>query len=113
MRGFFERLTDPRGTNSWAGSGAGTLLKRVWAVVEASKVMGYCIKRVFVTGVKPFLLNGLTHQQQYKSFDQDIPTICGLTQSDTRERCGLSTTRGEGGEGSPRIGILHRRLPLL
>jgi Predicted AAA-ATPase len=78
---------DPHDPRSWSNTDHFNLLKSFWSNAKAGK-SAYGIKKVYITGVTPLLLSDLisgANDQENISFSSEIPTICGLTQSDVLE----------------------------
>jgi hypothetical protein len=75
---------NPHDPGLWLNSGPFSELKGFWSAVKAGGKPNYGIRKVYVTGVTPLLLNGLTNGSNPEniSFESQISTICGLTRSD-------------------------------
>lgn len=85
---FANEYMDPCDPRSWSGTEPAALLKGFWSTVKASRKLDYGIKKVYMTGVTPLLLSDLTsgaNEQQNRSFNPQLSTICGLTRSDVLE----------------------------
>src|SRR4051794_29131308 len=79
---------DPHDPGSWEYSEPFSVLKAFWSSVKAGNKSSYGIRNVYITGVTPLLLSGLTsgaNHQETISFSPRISTICGLTRSDVLE----------------------------
>jgi hypothetical protein len=78
---------DPHDPRSWSNTDPFNLLKSFWSNVKAGK-SAYGIKKVYITGVTPLLLNDVIsggNDHENISFSPQISAICGLTQSDVLE----------------------------
>ena len=76
---------DPHDPGPWKNSDPFSVLKAFWSNVKAGGKSSYGIRKVYITGVTPLLLSGLTsggNHQENISFSPQISTICGLTRSD-------------------------------
>jgi hypothetical protein len=76
---------DSHNPGPWKNSEPFSVLKAFWSSVKAGSKSSYGIRKVYITGVIPLLLSGLTSggdQQENISFSPRISTICGLTRSD-------------------------------
>jgi Predicted AAA-ATPase len=85
---FANEYMDPCDPRSWTGTEPAAIFKGFWSAVKASKKLDYGIKKVYMTGVTPLLLSDLTsgaNEQQNRSFNPQLSTICGLTRSDVLE----------------------------
>src|SRR4051794_35091133 len=76
---------DPHDPGLWKNSEPLSVLKAFWSSVKAGGKSSYGIRKVYITGVTPLLLSGLTsggNHQENISFSPRISTICGLTRPD-------------------------------
>src|SRR2546423_13189132 len=76
---------DPHDPGPWKNSEPYSVLKAFWSSVKAGNKSSYGIRKVYITGVTPLLLSGLTsggNHQENISFSPRISTICGLTRPD-------------------------------
>jgi hypothetical protein len=79
---------DSHDPGPWKNSEPYSVLKAFWSSVKAGNKSSYGIRKVYITGVTPLLLSGLTsggNHQENISFSPRISTICGLTRSDVLE----------------------------
>jgi hypothetical protein len=85
---YANEYIDPHDPGSWKNSEAFSVIEAFWSNVKAGGKSAYGIRKVYITGVIPLLLNGLTPDGNYQeniSFDPWVSNICGLTRSDVRE----------------------------
>jgi hypothetical protein len=79
---------DPNDPRSWSDTEPFRVLKAFWSTVKAGRKSDYGIRKVYITGVTPLLLSGLTsgaNEQENISFVPEMSTICGLTRPDVLE----------------------------
>ena len=81
---YANEYMDPHDPGPWINSEPFGILKAFWSCVKAGCKSSYGIRKVYITGVTPLLLNGLTSGSNPEniSFESQISTICGLTRSD-------------------------------
>jgi hypothetical protein len=81
---YANEYMDPHDPGLWRNSEPYSVLKAFWSAVKAGSKSTRGIRRVYITGVIPLLLNGLTSggNQENISFSPKLSTICGLTRSD-------------------------------
>jgi hypothetical protein len=76
---------DPHDYNAWRGSGIANTVRAFWSTVKSATTDKYRIRKVFITGITPLLLNdgysGFNIAQNI-SFLPNFATICGLTTDD-------------------------------
>jgi hypothetical protein len=76
---------DPYDYYAWRGSGVTNSLKPFWRVVKEATAYDYGIRKVFITGPTPLLLNDFNSDfniAQDISFDPNFASVCGLTTDD-------------------------------
>ncbi|KIX10454.1 uncharacterized protein Z518_01537 [Rhinocladiella mackenziei CBS 650.93] len=79
---------DPHEPLSWSDVEPVRTLKAFWTNVKVGEKSFYGIRNVYITGVTPLLLSGLTsgaNHQENISFNAEISALCGLTRSDVLE----------------------------
>ena len=82
---YANEYMDPHDPRSWSDAEPFRLLKTFWSHVKADGKLYYGIKKVYITGVTPLLLSGLTsgaNDHENISFSPQFSTICGLTRPD-------------------------------
>jgi len=82
---YADEYMDPHNPRSWSDAEPFRLLKTFWSYVKAVGKSYYGINKVYITGVTPLLLSGLTsgaNDHENISFSPQFSTICGLTRSD-------------------------------
>lgn len=82
---YANEYMNPHDPRSWSDAEPFHVLKTFWSHVKAGGKWSYGIKNVYITGVTPLLLSGLTsgaNDHENISFSPRISTICGLTRSD-------------------------------
>lgn len=82
---YANEYMDPHNPRSWSDAEPFRVLKTFWSNVKADGKSYYGIKKVYITGVTPLLLSGLTsgaNDHENISFSPQFSTICGLTRSD-------------------------------
>ena len=82
---YADEYIHPHNPRSLSDAEPFRLLKTFWSRVKADGKSHYGIKKVYITGVTPFPLSGLTsgaNDYENISFSPQFSTICGLTQSD-------------------------------
>lgn len=75
----------PHNLRSWLDVEPFHVLKGFFASAKAGMNLQYGIKKVYITGVTPFLFSDLVsgaNNTENISFSPNVSTICGLTQSD-------------------------------
>jgi len=82
---YANECMDPHDQRPWSEGDPYRVLKAFWTAVKASVMWEYGIRKAYITGVTPLLLDDLVsgaNNQENISFDPQVSTICGLTRSD-------------------------------
>lgn len=82
---FTNQDRNPFYPKKWPDTEALAVLKGFWSVIKGSQQLEYGIKRVFITGATPLLLQYLTSgagDHENMSFCPNFSAMCGLTQLD-------------------------------
>ena len=82
---YANEYMGPHDPGLWQDSEPFSVLKAFWSNVKAGSKSSYGIRKVYITGVTPLLLSGLTsdgNHQENISFSPQFSAISGLTRSD-------------------------------